>query len=590
MPARESIFQSVRKLYRLSNPYRTRLIGAILLSMISAAIWLVVPMGLKSLLDAVFDNTNRSMLNTIAIGLALLFALQAVVNVLGSYGLRWTGERIVIDLRARLYRHIHSLDLQFFQNHRVGEITSRLTNDIASIRDALTNTAKDAITQTLTLTGAIVLMVYLNWRLSLAVFATVPLVTISSRYYGRKIRGLSRGVQDKLADTTTIAEEVLTAITVVKSFVRETFEITRYEEALESLFETARKKALLTSVYWALIGLGFMWVMAFIFWFGGREVLNGRLTAGDLVAFIFYAMTISRSVSAISSIYTTLSSAVGATERIYELLDMKSRLSSPDEPKQLEDVRGEITFNDVSFAYNEDTPVLKAIDARIPAGTTTALVGPSGAGKTTFTHLIPRFYDVTSGTICVDGYDLRALELADLRGHIGIVTQDVQLFGTTILDNIRYGNLQATRSEIEDAARAANAHDFICELPEGYETQVGERGVKLSGGQRQRVAIARAILQNPPILLLDEATSSLDSESEKLVQEALESLKADRTTVVVAHRFSTILNADQILVLQNGEIVERGSHEILMQQSGLYRELYELQFSEGGTTEKMLQN
>ena len=574
------LWQAWRRIFALSGPYRFRLYGAVLLTVLSSAIWLVVPLGLRALIDAVFEEQNRSLLNGLALGLMGLFVLQAAVSFAGNYLLEWTGERVVADLRKRVYTHMHRLALRFFAGQRVGELTSRLTNDVASVRTAVTTALVNALTQSLTLVGSVVLMMMLNWRLSLVVFAVIPAVTLAARYFGRSIRRLARSVQDRLADTTAVAEEALGAVRVVKAFGRAPFEVGRYGSEVEKLFETARHRVLLSTLFRALIGLLFLTALVVIFWYGGTEVLAGRLTAGALVAFIFYALNIARSVGGLSSLYSTFNSAAGASERLFELLDVEPEIEDAAGATPLPLVRGAVRFEHVSFRYEPDTPVLCDIDLCVAPGETVALVGPSGGGKTTLLNLIPCFYDPDEGRICLDGHDLRTVTLSSLRAQIAVVPQEVHLFGTTILENIRYGRLEATDEEVKQAAHSANAHGFITDLPRQYETYVGERGVKLSGGQRQRMAIARALLRDARLLLLDEATSSLDSASEALVQDALDRLRAGRTTVIIAHRLSTVVEADRIFVMDRGRIVQQGRHDALMAEEGLYRELAARQLRE----------
>ncbi len=370
------------------------------------------------------------------------------------------------------------------------------------------------------------------------------------------------------------------AVRLVKAFAREPYEVQRYNAAVENLFGEARRRVVISQIFWSVVGTTFMLALVAIFWFGGTEVLAGRLTAGDLVAFIFYAFNIARSVGGLSQLYTVFNSAAGASERIFELLDTTPEVRDAPGATTLPPVRGAVRFEDVSFQYEPGRPVLRGITLSVEPGETVALVGPSGAGKTTLLNLIPRFYDPTAGRLLVDGHDLRAVTLRSLRTQIAVVPQEVHLFGTSIRENIRYGRLDATDAEIEAAARAANAHAFIEALPDGYDTTVGERGLKLSGGQRQRIAIARALLRDARILLLDEATSSLDSASEALVQEALERLMTDRTTFIIAHRLSTVLHADRIVVLDRGRIVQQGTHAALVAEDGLYRDLAALQFQD----------
>lgn len=575
-----TILQLIGRLYRIARPYRGRFLFALAFTLLGSMLWLIVPLGIRELLDAVFEAGDRSMLNWLALGLITLFLIQVVFGFIGSYWLEWIGERLITDLRRQLYAHLQRLGLRFFSEQRLGDITSRLTNDVASVRTAATSSIVDALTQSISLVGSVGLMVVLNWRLSLAIFITVPIVSLATRYYGEKIRKLSRTVQDRLADTTAVAEEALAAIRVVKAFAREPFEIGRYNDATDVLFETARKRALLSNLFWSAIGLLFMGVMIGIFWYGGMEVLNGRLTAGDLVAFIFYAFNIARSVGGMSRLYTSFNTAAGASERIFELLDEKPEVDDAPDAKPIPVIRGQVDFEDVGFRYSETAEVLRNITFSVAPGEVIALVGPSGAGKTTLMNLIPRFYDVTDGRIRIDGFDVKDVMQESLRNQIALVPQDVHLFGTSILENIRYGKLEASDEEVISAAIAANADGFIRSFTDGYASQVGERGVKLSGGQRQRIAIARAILRDPKILLLDEATSALDSESEAAVQAALDRLMVGRTTFVIAHRLSTVRHADRIVVLENGRVKEVGSHDALMRTSGLYQRLYELQFKE----------
>lgn len=573
-----SLWDTLMDIFALSKPYRTRFYAATVATIIASAIWLTVPLGLRELLDAVFESGNESLLNMLALGLFGLFILQAVFSFAGNYHLEWVGERVITDLRKNVYQHLHRLGFRFFAERRLGEISSRLTNDVGSIRTALTDSLPQLLTITFSLIGSVSLMVMLNWRLSSVIFVTVPFVTIATRYFGKKIRELSRGIQDELADSTAVAEDALGAVRLVKAFVREDYEVNRYQTAVEKLFTTARKKVVLTQLFWSGVGIMFMTTLVIIFWYGGKEVLADRLTAGDLVAFIIYALNISRSINQSSRLYTAVNSAAGASERIFELLDETPEIEDSKDAKPLKNVTGQVTLENLWFAYEDNRDVLKGISFEGNAGDTIALVGPSGAGKTTLLNLLPRFYDPQDGSILIDGQDIRTLKVKSLREQISIVPQEIHLFGTSIKENILYGKLDATDEEVIQAAKDANAHEFILETENGYDSLIGERGVKLSGGQRQRLAIARAILKNPAILLLDEATSSLDSESEAQVQEALYRLMQNRTTFVIAHRLSTVQHADRILVLDEGKIIEQGTHLQLIEQSGLYSHLYELQF------------
>ncbi|MCP9290335.1 ABC transporter ATP-binding protein [Gracilimonas sediminicola] len=574
----KSLWQTLKQIFALSKPYRLRFYAATVVTLLASAVWLTVPLGLRELLDAVFESGNNELLNWLAIGLFGLFILQAAFSFFGNYHLEWVGERVVTDLRKKVYEHLHRLGFKFFAERRLGEITSRLTNDVGSIRTALTDSLPQLLTISFSLIGSVSLMVVLNWRLSMVIFVTVPFVTLATRYFGQKIRHLSKDIQDELADSTAVAEDALGAVRLVKAFVREDYEVGRYQTAVEKLFKTARRKMVLTQLFWSGVGIMFMSTLVIIFWYGGKEVLADRLTAGDLVAFIIYALNISRSISQTSRLYTAVNTAAGASERIFELLEETPEIENNPDAHDIEGVNGEVQVKDLWFSYEGEKEVLKGISFKVEAGKTIALVGPSGAGKTTLLNLIPRFYDPQKGSIYVDGTNIQDVKFKSLRKHISIVPQEVHLFGTTIRENITYGKLDATEEEVLQAARDANAHEFIMQTENGYDSLIGEKGVKLSGGQRQRLAIARAILKNPAILLLDEATSSLDSESEAQVQEALLRLMTNRTTFVIAHRLSTVQHADRILVLDEGKIVEQGTHVELIGQNGLYSHLYELQF------------
>ncbi|MEQ8523265.1 ABC transporter transmembrane domain-containing protein [Gracilimonas sp.] len=574
----KSLWLTLKQIFALSKPYRVRFYAATIVTILASAVWLTVPLGLRELLDAVFESGNNELLNWLAMGLFGLFVLQAAFSFFGNYHLEWVGERVVTDLRKKVYEHLHRLGFKFFAERRLGEITSRLTNDVGSIRTALTDSLPQLLTISFSLIGSVSLMVVLNWRLSMVIFVTVPFVTLATRYFGQKIRHLSKDIQDELADSTAVAEDALGAVRLVKAFVREDYEVGRYQTAVEKLFKTARRKMVLTQLFWSGVGIMFMSTLVIIFWYGGKEVLADRLTAGDLVAFIIYALNISRSISQTSRLYTAVNTAAGASERIFELLEETPEIENNPDARAITEVHGEVEVENLWFSYEGEKDVLKGISFKAEAGKTIALVGPSGAGKTTLLNLIPRFYDPQKGSISVDGNNIQDLKFKSLREHISIVPQEVHLFGTTIRENITYGKLEATDEEVIQAAKDANAHDFIMQTENGYDSLIGEKGVKLSGGQRQRLAIARAILKNPAILLLDEATSSLDSESEAQVQEALVRLMTNRTTFVIAHRLSTVQHADRILVLDEGKIVEQGTHIELIGRNGLYSHLYELQF------------
>lgn len=568
------------------RPHIRYLLIAFVALIISAGLSLVFPAviggvgELPGVLDSVLEESNLELLDTITLVLLGVFLLRAGTQFIETYFLNLIGEKIVVDLRKELYAHLQNLSLHFFTERRVGELVSRISSDVTVVRTALTNNIVTLLQQAITMVGAVVIMFLLNWRLSLFIIITIPIIMVIAFAFGFYLRRISTEVQDEIASSTTVAEEALQNVREVKSFAREPYEVKRYDGAVDRAFAAAVRLLWVRSVFGSLVAFLGFGGLAMVLWFGGREVLEGRLTGGELIAFLLYGFTIAGAFAALVGLYTSFQEALGATKRVFQILDTTSTIEDSPNAKTLPTVEGRITFENASFSYDERQIVLENINLDIASGEIVALVGPSGAGKSTMFNLIPRFYDPVEGKIAIDGYDLRDVTQESLRTQVGIVPQETLLFGGSIRENILYGRLDATEDELIEAAKAANAHDFITNLPDGYETIVGERGTRLSGGQRQRVAIARAILKDPRILLLDEATSSLDNESEHLVQEALTRLMQGRTTVMIAHRLSTIRVAHRIAVLDQGKIIELGSHEELMAQNGLYTKLYEMQFRE----------
>jgi ATP-binding cassette, subfamily B, bacterial len=564
--------------------HRGRIVLALIALALASAATLVVPIAVRRMIDFGFSDSNAGLIRAYFLAMIGVVAVLALASGARYYLVMTLGERVVADLRADLFSHLTRLDPSFFDSEKTGDIASRLSADTTQLKATFGSSASLALRNLFLFVGAITMMVFTSPKLSAFVLAAIPVIVLPLYAAGRSVRERSRRAQDRLADATAFATESLSAVRVMQSFLAERFTASRYREAAFGAYEAARTmiqaRAIVTAV---AIFLAFGSVVV-VLWLGAQEVIAGNMTGGALSQFVLFAVFGAGALGQLSEVWNEVSQAAGAAGRIGEIMAVQPRIVAPPQPLRLaKPLRGELAFHDVRFAYpgREDGSVLRDVSFRIAPGETVAIVGPSGAGKSTLFQLALRFYDPGSGAVMLDGVDISKLDPVELRAEIALVPQDAFIFGATVADNIAYGAPGATREAVVAAAKRAAADSFISAMPQGYDTALGERGVTLSGGERQRIAIARAILKNAPVLLLDEATSALDAESETLVQGALETLMKGRSTLVIAHRLATIVNAHRILVVEAGRVVEEGSHASLMAANGLYARLARLQFETG---------
>lgn len=567
-------WSSYIRLLSYCKPYKIRLVAALACMILSSVFGIIPPWLIKNIVDDVLINKEASTLNLLAIGIITLYILKALFGYGHMYLMTWVGQKVVIDIRLELYDHTQRLSLAKLYSKRSGEFLSRITNDVAVLQNILASVVVDFVVQGCTFIGIICFLLFINWKLTLITFIVTPLAVLVIDKASSKLREVGGTIQEKLAMVAAIAQEALSSIRIVRAFVTEDKEYARFEYESNKHFKAVMKGTQVRGLLEGTVEVILISALAFILWFGGRDVINGKLTAGALLAFLTYIGLLVQPIRVLSRVISTIQQGVASADRVFEILDEKNEVPLPENPLTLTPMSGQISFKDVWFAYNDKAWVLKGLDFEIERGQKVAVVGSTGAGKSTLADLVMRFYDPQKGTVLIDGTDIKQLELKSYRRQIGVVPQDPVLMKGTLAYNIGYGYEGVTDEDLVRAAETAGILSFIRTLPDGFDTAVGERGVTLSGGQRQRIAIARAVVRDPRILIMDEATSSLDALVEQQVQDAMRKAMLGRTSIIIAHRLSTIRDADRIAVLSGGKLVEQGTHDELISIKGHYFKLF----------------